>query len=83
MNSLEPGSHILAKNTAYLFDTDFNFLFSGVSITYEANNLAGNNTFNETHLQDFQQRLKRDIDTIKQGLSEMEHLKFIQDSIFS
>ena len=25
MNSLEPGSHILAKKTAYLFDKDFNF----------------------------------------------------------
>ena len=24
MNSLEPGSHMLAKKTAYLFDTDFN-----------------------------------------------------------
>ena len=23
MNSLEPGSHMLAKKTAYLFDTDF------------------------------------------------------------
>ena len=26
MNSLEPGSHMLAKKTAYLFDTDFNTL---------------------------------------------------------
>ena len=26
MNSLEPGSHMLAKKTVYLFDTDFNFL---------------------------------------------------------
>ena len=25
MNSLEPGSHMLAKKTAYLFDTDFKF----------------------------------------------------------
>ena len=24
MNSLEPGSHMLAKKTAYFFDTDFN-----------------------------------------------------------
>ena len=24
MNSLEPGSHILVKKTAYLFDTEFN-----------------------------------------------------------
>ena len=24
MNSLEPGSHMLAKKTAYLFDTDLN-----------------------------------------------------------
>ena len=28
MNFLEPGSHTLAKKTAYLFDTDFKVLYN-------------------------------------------------------
>ena len=30
LNSLEPGSHILAKKAAYLFDTDFRTIYQAL-----------------------------------------------------